>query len=92
MKQESCKIYYCYKATNQINGKVYIGFAADPEQRWREHKRDADKGKGYIFSKLSQEQINSILSRPDERAVLLAKEFDVARKTINRYRRKEGYK
>ena len=44
-----CKIYYCYKATNQANGKVYIGFAGDPQQRWREHKRDAENGKGYAF-------------------------------------------
>jgi len=46
---EQCKIYYCYKATNDVNGKVYIGFATDPQQRWREHKRDAESGRGYIF-------------------------------------------
>jgi group I intron endonuclease len=44
-----CKIYYCYKATNKDNGKVYIGFATNPQQRWREHKRDAEKGRGYVF-------------------------------------------
>ena len=49
MKQKSCKIYYCYKATNQVNGKVYIGFAGDPEKRWSQHKKDAEKGRGYIF-------------------------------------------
>jgi group I intron endonuclease len=49
MKQESCKIYYCYKATNKDNGKVYIGFAADPKTRWRNHKRDAETGRGYVF-------------------------------------------
>jgi group I intron endonuclease len=49
MEQNSCKIYYCYKATNDVNGKIYIGFATNPQMRWREHKRDADKGKGYIF-------------------------------------------
>jgi len=43
------KVYYCYKAVNRINGKVYVGFASDPRSRWREHKRDADKGRGYIF-------------------------------------------
>jgi group I intron endonuclease len=42
-------IYYCYKATNKENGKTYIGFAGDPQQRWREHKRDAEKGQGYVF-------------------------------------------
>lgn len=44
-----CKIYYCYKATNKINGKVYIGFAADPQTRWRNHKLDAATGRGYVF-------------------------------------------
>ena len=47
---ETCKIYYCYKATNKVNGKGYIGFATDPLQRWREHKRDAEKGKGFAFA------------------------------------------
>ena len=49
---DSCgrKIYYCYSAANLVNGKVYIGFAADPKVRWREHKRDAEKGKGYAFA------------------------------------------
>ena len=51
MKQNSCKIYYCYKATNDVNGKVYIGFATDPQKRWRQHKADAIKGRGYIFHK-----------------------------------------
>jgi group I intron endonuclease len=46
---EACKIYYCYKATNTKNQKVYIGFAADPEQRWRQHKADALNDRGYIF-------------------------------------------
>jgi group I intron endonuclease len=47
--KETSKIYYCYKATNKHNGKVYIGFAADPHTRWRDHKYIAEKGKGYIF-------------------------------------------
>jgi group I intron endonuclease len=43
------QIYYCYRATNTVNRKSYIGFATNPQQRWREHKRDADKGRGYVF-------------------------------------------
>ena len=49
MKKNHAKIYYCYRAINQVNGKVYIGFSADPEKRWSQHKRDADQGKGYVF-------------------------------------------
>lgn len=43
------KVFYCYKVTNQVNGKIYIGFATNPKTRWRNHKRDADKGRGYVF-------------------------------------------
>jgi group I intron endonuclease len=46
---ETCKIYYCYKATNTTNQKVYIGFAADPQKRWSQHKADALSGRGYVF-------------------------------------------
>jgi group I intron endonuclease len=50
MKEKSCKIYYCYKATNKVNGKTYIGFATDPQKRWRQHKADAIKNKGFVFA------------------------------------------
>jgi len=43
------KVYYCYKATNRVNNKAYIGFAADPKKRWRQHKAYAIQGKGYAF-------------------------------------------
>jgi len=45
-----CKVYYFYKATNTVNGKVYIGFAGSPKQRWSQHKRDAEKGKGFALA------------------------------------------
>lgn len=43
------KIYYCYKATNDINGKIYIGFSVNPKSRWTKHKSDADNGGGQVF-------------------------------------------
>jgi group I intron endonuclease len=46
---ETGKVYYCYKVTNKINSKAYIGFAADPHTRWRSHKRDAETGRGYAL-------------------------------------------
>ena len=46
---ETCKVYYCYKATNRINGRGYIGFATNPQTRWRNHKRDAELGRGFVF-------------------------------------------
>ena len=48
--ETSCKIYYCYKATNIVNGKVYIGFAGSPKQRWSQHKRDAEQCKGFALA------------------------------------------
>ena len=50
MEHTPCKVYYCYKATNLVNQKVYIGFASDPQTRWRNHKRDAETGKGFAFA------------------------------------------
>lgn len=47
---ETCKIYYCYKATNTANGKVYIGFATDPKTRWRNHRRDAETNRGFALA------------------------------------------
>lgn len=76
MKQNHAKTYYCYKATNQVNGKVYIGFAADPEKRWSQHKRDAERGKGYIFHQAirkhgwSNFQFEVLCCGTDKRAML----------------------
>lgn len=30
--------FYCYKITNLLNGKIYIGKAVDVNERWRKHK------------------------------------------------------
>jgi group I intron endonuclease len=70
------KIYYCYKATNSDNGKVYIGFATDPQKRWRQHKADALKGKGYAFHRAIRKhgweafQFEVICCGADKRAML----------------------
>lgn len=37
--QETQKIWSLYKITNQINGKIYIGQAADVSKRWSDHRR-----------------------------------------------------
>jgi len=42
-------VYFCYLITNHVNGKTYVGFATDPQQRWREHHRDAARGRGYAL-------------------------------------------
>lgn len=37
-------MFYIYKITNLINGKVYIGFTArEPQKRWSQHKHHAKK-------------------------------------------------
>ena len=31
-----------YKITNQVNGKIYVGQSIDIQQRWKQHKQQAD--------------------------------------------------
>lgn len=40
LKQDN-KIYYLYKITNKINGKIYIGQTVQPNKRWNQHRNDA---------------------------------------------------
>lgn len=35
------RLHYIYKITNLINNKIYIGQTVNPQDRWRDHKRDA---------------------------------------------------
>lgn len=35
------RVYYIYKITNTVNGKIYIGYSYDPHKRWSEHKSNA---------------------------------------------------
>jgi group I intron endonuclease len=39
-KQDN-RIYYLYRITNKINGKIYIGQTVQPEKRWTQHKTSA---------------------------------------------------
>jgi len=39
MVQKTQKIWSLYRITNLINGKVYIGQAADVSRRWHDHRR-----------------------------------------------------
>lgn len=45
----SVSIYSIYKATNTINGKVYIGFDSHWPKRKREHLREVVKGSSLVF-------------------------------------------
>jgi len=38
-------MFYVYKITNNVNGKVYIGKTGEPEKRWRTHLAIAARGK-----------------------------------------------
>lgn len=35
-----------YVATNQVNGKTYVGISISPAKRWKRHQYDARSGKG----------------------------------------------
>lgn len=59
-----------------MNNKVYIGFSANPQARWRNHKRDAEKGRGYAFAAAIRKygwehfQFEVIYSGTDKRKIL----------------------
>lgn len=37
------QIFYLYRITNTINGKIYIGQSVDTNSRWRAHRRESAK-------------------------------------------------
>ena len=39
MDKQILRIYYLYRATNQVNGKVYIGQTVDTNRRWAQHRK-----------------------------------------------------
>lgn len=39
------RIYYLYRITNIINGKIYIGQTVQPNKRWNQHRNDAARPK-----------------------------------------------
>src|ERR1035441_8230366 len=40
------KLFYIYKITNRVNGKIYIGKSVNPHKRFRNHKSIALKNNG----------------------------------------------
>src|SRR5271157_311496 len=42
--------FYCYKISNLVNGKIYIGKAEDIRQRWSRHKSAAKRQEPNDFS------------------------------------------
>jgi group I intron endonuclease len=39
-------LFYCYKITNTVNSKVYIGITNNPKQRWAAHTKYKNKHEG----------------------------------------------
>jgi group I intron endonuclease len=37
------KIFYLYRITNTVNGKIYIGQTINPGSRWYSHKKEANR-------------------------------------------------
>lgn len=42
--------FYCYRITNQVNGKIYIGKATDIRKRWNQHKTASNRQDPNDFS------------------------------------------
>ena len=50
MKQPSTIVGYVYLITNLVNGKAYVGCTkASVEGRWKQHLKDAKKGRSYAI-------------------------------------------
>lgn len=51
---------FLYVITNVANGKQYVGIAADPKRRWRDHRKLAGKamdGKPYLHKAMAKEGV-----------------------------------
>ena len=69
MASEVQKIWSLYKITNKINGKVYIGQAADISKRWHDHRAAAKNNKPtQIIHQISKQIVNSL--KPGDTIVL----------------------
>lgn len=53
-------MYYLYKISNYVNGKIYIGLTKNPKRRWQQHKSDAKgKCKQYIHHAMAKYGIDN---------------------------------
>lgn len=57
----NCILYYCYLITNVINLKKYVGFAVDPDERWKEHlKKMLVAEKDMLYMMLLENMVKTI--------------------------------
>ena len=89
-------MFFCYKITNLVNGKVYIGKTNRPHERWIEHQNCVKKYPLYnAIRKYGRDNfsfeiiaISEIESEINKSEPLYIKQY---RSNINRYGRSFGY-
>lgn len=92
-------MFYIYKLTNTINGKIYIGKTNNPKRRLIQHKSLSNKNNGYyIHNAISKYGISNfnfdILYETDLEEDCLEKEMfyiDLFKTNINKYGKDFGY-
>ena len=51
--------FYCYKISNTINDKIYIGIATDYKKRWREHRCSSKKSEKPLYRSMRKYSFNN---------------------------------
>ena len=46
------RLFYCYKITNTVNSKVYIGITTDVRKRFVQHKLESNKNNNPLYKSI----------------------------------------
>ena len=88
------KTFYCYKITNTINSKVYIGITTDIARRLRQHKCDAKKKNSPLYKSIRKygfDKFNiSVVNKKETWADICIVEMSIIKK-LNAMDRQYGY-
>tara|TARA_Y100000004_G_C8810670_1_gene367533 strand:- start:43 stop:699 length:657 start_codon:yes stop_codon:yes gene_type:complete len=88
------KTFYCYKITNTINSKVYIGITTDIARRLRQHKCDAKKKNRPLYNSIRKygfDKFNiSVVDKKETWADICIVEMSIIKK-LNAMERQYGY-
>src|SRR5271167_2728566 len=71
-------MFYVYKITNLINGKLYIGKTDNLAERWQSHLWHADTGGGYALHRSIRKY------GKDNFKISIIEEFDTEKEALNR--------
>ena len=88
------RLFYCYKITNTVNSKVYIGITTDIARRLRQHKCDAKKNNNPLYKSIRKygfDKFNiSVIDTKETWADICIVEISIIKK-LNAMDRQCGY-